>query len=350
MSGNIPIGNRQIGSGEPAFIIAEAGVNHNGSLATAKRLIDRAAAIGADAVKFQTFRAESLVTRTAEKSEYQKKNDPCTKSQFEMLKKLELSTSQFEKLSEHAGRRGILFLSTAFDPESLDFLSGLDLPAFKIPSGEITNTPYLRKVAGAKKPVLLSTGMSTLAEVKAAIGILRKNGSPKIILLHCTSSYPAPFASVNLRVLDTFRKKFRLPVGYSDHTEGIAVPVAAVALGSCVIEKHFTLDKAMEGPDHRASLDPSEFAGMVTAIRQVEQAMGSPVKQPDAVELSNRSLVRKSIVAGQNIRKGAVITETMLAMKRPGTGLGPDLVDRVVGRTARCAIQKDTLLSWDMLS
>jgi N-acetylneuraminate synthase len=345
----ISIGNKKIGELEPCFIIAEAGVNHNGNISSARRLIDAASDAGADAVKFQTFKTENLVTPYAEKAEYQEKNDPTEMTQFEMLKKLEFSEAEFKKLSTHAKKKGIVFLSTAFDDESLDLLVRLDVPAFKIPSGEITNFPCMDKIAMQKKPVILSTGMSTMEEVKEAVTYLQEHGCRDIILLHCTTSYPAPLKSVNLRVLDTLRDVFHLPVGYSDHTEGILVPIAAVARGASVVEKHFTLDRTLPGPDHAASIEPDELKTMISVIRKVEQVLGTSDKKPESCEISNRNVVRKSVVASENIPKGSLLSESMLTLKRPGTGIEPKYLQDLVGKRVKKAINKDTLISRDMI-
>jgi len=345
----ISIGNKTVGDYEPCFIIAEAGVNHNGNLSTAKKLIDVAYEAGADAVKFQIFKTENLVTRHAKKADYQKKNDSAITTQFEMLKKLELSEKDFKKLSIYAKKKGIVFLSTAFDEESVDLLIRLDVPAFKIPSGEITNFPCIEKIAGEKKPVILSTGMSTMEEVREAVACLQEHGCKEIVLLHCTSSYPTLLESVNLRVLDTLRDVFHLPAGYSDHTAGILVPIAAVARGACVVEKHITLDRTLPGPDHSASIEPDELKKMITAIRKVEKALGDPEKKLESCEISNRSLVRKSIVASRNITKGSILLKSMLAMKRPGTGIEPKYLKDLVGKIVKTAIEKDTLITRDMI-
>lgn len=345
----ISIGNKKIGEGEPCFIIAEAGVNHNGDLTLARKLIDVACESGADAIKFQTFKTSHLVTRDAEKADYQKKNSGSGTTQFEMLKKLELSRKDFTSLSAYAKTKGILFLSTAFDEESVDLLIRLGVPAFKIPSGEITNVPCLEKIARQKKPVILSTGMSTLEEVRDAVLCLQEHGCREIILLHCTTSYPAPPESVNLRVLDTLRMEFHLPVGYSDHTEGILVPVAAAARGACVIEKHITLDRTLTGPDHAASIEPAVLKEMIVAIRQVELALGSHEKKPDACEIRNRDVVRKSVVAREDIPRGTVLLESMLTLKRPGTGIEPRFLKSLVGKRVKTTIEKDTLITRDMI-
>jgi len=345
----IPIGNKAVGNGKPCFIIAEAGVNHNGDLSLARKLIDVAYESGADAIKFQTFKTSHLVTCNAEKAEYQKKNDSLNPTQFGMLEKLELSDNDFKKLSTYARKKGILFLSTAFDEESVDLLIRLDVPAFKIPSGEITNFPCLEKIARQKKPVILSTGMSTLEEVREAVTCLQEHGCRDIILLHCTTSYPAPLESVNLQVMDTLRDVFHLPVGYSDHTEGILVPVAAVARGACVIEKHITLDRTLSGPDHAASIEPNELKRMIDTVRKVEQALGTADKKPESCEIGNRNVVRKSVVASEHIRKGSLLQESMLALKRPGTGIEPKYMKDLVGKRVKTAIEKDTLITQDMI-
>ena len=345
----ITIQDRLVGDEHPCFVIAEAGVNHNGDPGLAYRLIDAACVAGADAIKFQTFKAENLVTPYAEKAEYQKKNDSSTGTQYQMLKNLELTEDDFKKLSGYARTKGLIFLSTAFDEESVDVLIRLGVPAFKIPSGEITNFPYIKKIAREKKPVILSTGMSTLDEVLEAVRCLQQNGCREIVLLHCTTSYPAPLDSVNLRAMDTLREALHLPAGYSDHTEGILVPVAAVARGACVIEKHITLDRTLPGPDHAASLEPGELREMVSALRQVELALGSPEKRPDSCEIPNLKVARKSIVAGADIPEGTCISTSMLVLKRPGSGIEPGRLSDLVGRRTTRAIKKDALISWDMV-
>lgn len=330
-------------------IIAEAGVNHNGSLELAKLLVNAALESGADAVKFQTFKAEEVVSTKAPKTIYQLETTPAGETQLEMLKKLELSQQAHVELANYCKELGICFLSTPFDNESLRFLvEELQLTTIKISSGEITNAPFLLKIAQTGKQVILSTGMSFLGEVETALGVLafgylgiEKTPSlelfkeayctsegqallkQKVSLLHCTSEYPAPFADVNLRAIDTLKKAFGLPVGYSDHTSGIAVPIAAVARGACLIEKHFTLDCNLPGPDHRASLEPDELKEMITAIRQVEAALGSPVKAPAPSELKNISIARKSIVAAKPIKAGDLLIKETLAVKRPGDGISP---------------------------
>ncbi len=317
---------------DKVFIIAEAGVNHNGELVLAKQLADKAKQAGADAVKFQTFRTENLVAAHTAQAAYQTVNIGREESQAQMLRRLELSYEEFRQLQEYCRQIGILFLSTAFDLESVDFLASLDLPIWKIPSGEITNLPYLEKIAALKKPIILSTGMAEPEEIKEALEILR-NGQ-EIIVLHCTTEYPAPDESVNLRAMQTMRQELQLPIGYSDHTEGIAVPIAAVAMGAVVLEKHFTLDKTMEGPDHRASLEPQELAEMVKQVRRIERCLGSGVKAPTEMELETRRVARKSIVAARNIAAGETFTEQNITVKRAGEGISPMKWYKVLGRTA----------------
>ena len=322
------------------LIIAEAGVNHNGSPETARRLADAAKAAGADFVKFQTFKAEKLVARGAQKAEYQK-NTTGGGSQEEMLKKLELSYDEFAALKEYCDRIGICFLSTPFDPESIDFLDTLGMPFWKIPSGEVTNYPYLRAIAKTGKPVVMSTGMCSLDEIREAILALKENGAGEIRLLHCNTEYPTPFEDVNLKAMQTLREEFGLETGYSDHTLGIEVPVAAAALGAMIIEKHFTLDRNMEGPDHKASLEPEELAGMVRAIRNIEKAVGTGVKTPSPSERKNMAVARKSIVAKERIRAGETLTEENLAAKRPGTGISPMRWNEVIGTKAVRDFEED---------
>lgn len=318
------------------FIIAEAGVNHNGSLKTAKRMVDVAANAGADAIKFQSFRAESLVSRFAPKAAYQKINMPGGESQFEMIKKLELDLTAHKELIRYCRIKKISFLSSPFDLESIDLLARLGLKNFKIPSGEINNLPYLRKIGSLRGKIIISTGMSTLAEVRNALAILVKSGTKKkdIIVLHCNTEYPTPFKDVNLLAMRTLRNRLGVRVGYSDHTPGVEVPIAAVAVGACVIEKHFTLDKNMPGPDHRSSLTPDELKHMVDAVHTIETALGSGVKEVSPSEKGNRRIARKSIVAAVHIKKGELFTENNLTVKRPGTGISPMKWDTVIGRKA----------------
>lgn len=323
------------------FIIAEAGVNHNGSLSMAKELVRKAKLAGADCIKFQTFIAEKLVTGDGQKAEYQKAQTNAEESQLEMLKKLELTQEEFRELAEFCRAEGILFLSTAFDMESLAFLEELKMPCYKIPSGEITNYPYLAAIGRTGKPVILSTGMCDMEEVEAAVQVLKEHGTGEITLLHCTTEYPAPFADVNLRAMQTLQEQFHCKVGYSDHTPGIEIPVAAVAMGAVVIEKHFTLDKNLEGPDHKASLNPEELSRMIQLIHNVETALGDGKKKAASSELGNRQAARKSIVAARSIRKGELFSEENLTVKRPGDGLSPMKWKETLGRTAPRDFQKD---------
>ena len=332
------------------FIIAEAGVNHNGSLGIAKRLVDAAKSCGADAVKFQTFKVERLVTPDAGKADYQKRSTGAETSQLGMLKKLELKDEDFGKLLAHCRHCGIEFLSSPFDEESADLLDALGMATFKIPSGEITNHPLLRHIARKRKPVILSTGMCMLGEVEEAVGIFRIAATPRLVLLHCVSEYPAPYDQINLSAMTTLRTAFGLEVGYSDHTLGVEIPVAAVSLGATLIEKHFTLDTGMEGPDHKASLNPVEFRAMVQAIRNVERSLGDGIKRPAPCELGNMAVVRKSIVAAAPIAQGEVISREKLAVKRPGNGIQPKELEKLVGLRAARAIAKDEVLKWQDLA
>ena len=333
---------------QKTLIIAEAGVNHNGSIDTAKKMIDVAATAGADLVKFQTFKAEALVTQSADKAEYQKNLTDASESQFEMIKKLELDRVAHEELIQHCKQKNIQFLSTAFDHDSIDFLAEMNIPFYKIPSGEITNLPYLRHVASKGKPVFMSTGMSTLEEVRVAMDVLLEAGVKKddINILHCNTEYPTPVEDVNLRAMLTIEKKLGVKVGYSDHTLGIEVAVAAVALGASVIEKHFTLNRTLPGPDHAASLEPKELKAMVTAIRNIEQALGDGVKRPSPSEKKNIPLARKSIVAKKLINKGTTFSENNLTVKRPGTGISPMEWDKLLGRISNKDYNKDDIISF----
>lgn len=326
------------------IIIAEAGVNHNGSLETAKKLVDSAIDSGADIIKFQTFIAEKIISKFADKAEYQKKNDPNSKNQLEMVKKLELSFDDFLQLEEYCTAKGIEFMSTPFDFESIDFLNTIGMKRWKIPSGEITNLPYLIKIACLNQPVILSTGMSTMEEIETAVHLLRDNGVSDLTVLHCTTEYPAPFTDVNLYAMLTIKEKFGVTVGYSDHTKGIEVPIAAAALGATVIEKHFTLDKNMEGPDHKASIEPHELKAMVESIRNVEKALGDGVKRPAESERKNMMIARKSIVAKTQIRKGELFTEQNLTVKRPGNGITPMKWFDIMGQKAIRDFQEDELI------
>lgn len=319
------------------FIIAEAGVNHNGSIDLAKKLIDAAADAGADAVKFQTFKADRLATKLADKADYQKSNTSVNESQYEMLKKLELDEDMHKAIIEHCKQKQIMFLSSAFDNESVDMLNNFGMAIFKIPSGEITNLPYLRHVGGLKKPIILSSGMSDIRDIKNALDVLIECGVSKnqLTVLHATTEYPCPIQEVNISAMQTISANFGVKVGYSDHTNGIEVSIAAVALGACVIEKHFTLDQTMEGPDHKASLEPHEFKSMVRAIRNIEKALGDGIKKPSQSEIKNMAITRKSIVALRAIKSGEIFSIGNLAVKRPGTGISPMDLNKIIGKIAR---------------
>ncbi|QWD94857.1 N-acetylneuraminate synthase [Polynucleobacter sp. MG-Unter2-18] len=318
------------------LIIAEAGVNHNGDIELAKRLIDVAADAGADIVKFQTFCADRLATKSATKADYQVASTGAKESQYEMLRRLELSSAAHEILMEHCAKRNIEFFSTGFDIVSVDMLVSLGIHRLKVPSGELTNLPYLRHVGSLGYPLILSTGMATLGEIEAAIEILLKAGVLRqdIVVLHCNTEYPTPMSDVNLRAMQSIQVAFGVKVGYSDHTTGIEVSIAAVSMGACIIEKHFTLDRALPGPDHRASLEPDELKSMVQAIRNIELALGDGIKRPSVSEMHNKSIARKSIVAARDILAGEAFSADNLAAKRPGTGLSPMCWDEVIGRIA----------------
>ncbi|MBP1908190.1 N-acetylneuraminate synthase [Methanolobus bombayensis] len=344
----IRIEKSYIGIGSPCFIIAEAGVNHNGDIELAKKLVDAASDAGADAVKFQTFIAEELVTKNAPKAEYQLDNTDSSESQFEMIKKLELSKEGHNELIEYCNKKNIIFLSTPFDNKSADLLEELEVPLIKIGSGEVTNHPFLEYLSKKGLPIILSTGMSTLEEVREAVSVIKKNCN-NLILLHCVSNYPARIEDSNLMAMKTMEKEFDIPVGYSDHTPGIYVPLAAVAMGAPVIEKHFTLDKSLPGPDHLASLEPFELKEMVKAIRIVEKAHGSGDKMPVDSELEVRDVARKSIVAKNPIQKNTVIKEDMLLFKRPGIGIPPKDLMQVVGKVAKENIHADEMILFEKL-
>ena len=328
------------------LVIAEAGVNHNGDEGMALRLVDAAADAGADVVKFQTFSAERLATAGAVKADYQARETGASESQREMLKRLELSDAMHRRLIARCAERSIEFLSSGFDLESLDYLAGLGMRRVKLPSGEITNLPYLRRVGKSGLPLILSTGMATMAEIEGALRILESAGTPRerVTVLHCTTEYPTPMADVNLRAMREIADTFRVPVGYSDHTQGIEVAVAAVALGAAVIEKHFTLDRTLPGPDHKASLEPGELGAMVSAIRNIEQALGDGTKRPRPAEERNRAVARKSLVAARPIRAGEAFTEANMTTKRPGTGISPMRWDEVLGRPAPRDFATDELI------
>ncbi len=329
------------------IIIAEAGVNHNGSIELAKQLVDKAVEAGVDYIKFQTFKAANLVTRSAQQADYQMRNiGSRDNSQYQMLKKLELSQKEHLELIGYCQQRGIHFFSTAFDSDSVEFLDSLHLGLWKIPSGEITNYPYIKQIAQKQGDVILSTGMSTAEDIQNAVDVLLRWGKTKdqITILHCNTEYPTPFEDVNLRAMQTIKERFGTQVGYSDHTRGIEVPIAAVALGATVIEKHFTLDRNMPGPDHKASLEPDELKAMVSAIRNIEKALGSSEKKVTDSERKNIAIARKSIVAATNIKKGEIFTEENITVKRPGTGISPMRWEEVLGTTAVRDFQEDELI------
>lgn len=331
----VKVGSRLVGDGEPVFIVAEAGVNHNGDIGLAKKLVDAAKDAGADAVKFQAFKAEDIVVNI--------------EPRYEMLKKLELPKDDFKELADYARKRDIVFLASPFGKESVDLLDEIGVPAFKVASGEITNFPLLKYMTKKGKPIILSTGMATLGEIEEALRLIRNQGIPDVVLLHCVTSYPAKVEDANLRAIQTLKRAFKLPVGFSDHTLGITMPVVAVALGAVMIEKHFTLDRSLPGPDHRASLEPHELKEMVNSIRNVERAIGDGIKRPTKDEEKIKKVSRRSIVAKVDIPKGTVITEDMLDTKRPGTGIVPKDMNMIVGRRARKNIPRNKIISWKMI-
>ena len=345
----IDIAGRKVGLNQPCFIIAEAGVNHNGDVELAKRLVDVAAKACVDVIKFQSFKAERLVTLEAPKAKYQLQTTGEAQTQYEMLRSLELSKEEHCSLMAYCKEKHIMFMSTPFEEESADLLDDLDVSLFKIPSGEITNLPFLGHVARKGKPIIISTGMSYLSEVEAAVRTIEKNGNCDIVLLHCVSSYPADPGDVNLRSMRTMSISFGLPVGYSDHTMGIDVALAAVALGASVIEKHITLDRDLPGPDHQASLEPDELQSLVQGIRKVEAALGHGRKEPAESEISTAEVARKSLVASRDIEAGTILTEQMIERKRPGTGLPPVMLKFVLARMAKVNIKAGTVISLEML-
>ena len=328
------------------IIIAEAGVNHNGSMILAKQLIDVAAAAGADYVKFQTFKASKIASRIAAKARYQQETTGASESQLDMLRKLEMSEADHLVLKDYCSSKKIAFLSTAFDLESIDILKRLGITLGKIPSGEITNLPYLRKMATSFKELIVSSGMSDMEELRQAITALEQAGfnRKRLTILHCNTEYPTPYEDVNLKAMVSIAEEFGVPIGYSDHTRGIEVPIAAVALGATVIEKHFTLDRTLEGPDHKASLEPDELIAMVKSVRNIEKALGSSDKVPSPSESKNKAIARKSIVAGKWIRQGELFDENNLAVKRPGTGISPMKWDAVIGQPAKRNFEPDELI------
>ena len=344
------LGDRSVGDGAPCFLIAEAGVNHNGDPRLAERLIQAARDGGADAVKFQSFRAEDLATPGAAKAGYQKRGKRDRETQRGMLRSLEMAGDDLEHLAEYAREQGLIFLSSPFDAGSADSLERIGVPAYKVASGELTNTPLLRHIARKGKPVILSTGMAGMGEIEEAIRVIRGEGVTDLILLHCVTRYPAPLSGVNFRVIPTLRTAFDLPVGFSDHTLGITAPLVALALGACVIEKHLTLDRDLPGPDHRASLEPGEFGEMTRLLREVEEGLGTGVKVIGKEEREMRAAARRSLVAARDIPRGTTLGPGMIAAKRPGIGIPPAYLDSFLGRKSRVAIPKDTLLTWDMVA
>lgn len=346
----IYIKERPIGPGHPCFIIGEAGVNHNGNLEMALRLVDAAVEAGVDAVKFQTFSTERVMTRSAPKAGYQLETTGDSGNQFDMVRQLELPPEAFVELNSYCGERNILFLSSPFDEISADLLEELGIAAFKVPSGEITNLPFLTHLASKRKPMIVSTGMSNLSEVAAAVRTIEKAGNQDLVLLQCTSNYPANPGDANLRAMLTMEAAFDVPAGYSDHTPGMHVPLAAIALGACVLEKHFTLNRSLPGPDHLASLEPEELTDLVNGIRIVEASLGSGRKEPSDSEANTALVARKSLVAAQDITAGSTITGELIAIKRPGAGLLPSMLPYVVGRSVRVDIAEDTLITLEMLA
>ncbi len=345
----VRIGERLVGPGQPCLIIAEAGVNHNGDVALAKKLVDAAAAIHADAVKFQTWISEKVVSAASPKAAYQLSTTDPAESQLEMERRLELPFDAFRELEAHARKAGITFLSTPFDAESADLLASMDVPAIKVPSGEITNFPLLEHIARKGKPLIVSTGMADLAEVAAALEVLHAAGAKDIVLLQCVSSYPARAASANLRAMATMQQRFDVPVGFSDHTLGTEVALAAAALDACIIEKHFTLDRSLPGPDHQSSLEPAEFAAMIQGIRMVESSLGDGIKRPAEEEANTRMVARRSIVATRDLAAGTPLVADAVAILRPGTGMPPASLPKILGRRLRVAVPAGTPLTADML-
>ncbi len=348
----IKIGNNIIGENNPCFIIAEAGVNHNGNLALAKKLVDAAADAEADAVKFQTFKSENLVTENAPRARYQEQNMSREETQLQMLKKLELSQGDFKLLKKYCDKKGIIFLSAPHTEDAADFLNPI-MPAYKIGSGDLTNIPFLKKIAKKHKPMILGTGMSTMEEVKEALNAIYEEGNKEIVMLHCTTNYPCPRNEVNLSAMQAMQKELDCLVGYSDHTLGIDVPQIAVKLGAVMIEKHFTMDKNMEGPDHKASLEPNELKKMIDSIKNgsckniemSEEVLGSKIKEPTESEIENAKVARKSIVAARGIKKGEKFSFENLAIKRPGTGLKPKEIYNIVGKEAIGNMKKDEIIT-----
>lgn len=346
---SVQVGEKHIGEGNNVYIVAELGVNHNGDINIIKELIDKAAEANVDAVKFQKFKTEKLVIKDAPKAKYQEITTDKTESQFDMLKRLELDDNKIQYLYNYAISKGLDAFATPFDNESVDYLYNLGIKAYKIGSGDITNIPMLKRVAQKGIPIILSAGMSTLGEIEDALDAIRSEGNEKIVLMHCTSNYPTEDYNVNLKAMNTMRMAFQLPTGYSDHTLGTAVSIAAVARGAVIIEKHFTLDRSLPGPDHSASLEPKELKSMVKDIRTVEKALGSYIKRPNPSELEVKHVAQKSLVSKVNIKKGEKITEEMLEIKRPGGGIKPKHFEMIIGRVATQDIKADTIITYDMV-
>lgn len=346
---SVKLGQVLVGPGRPVFVIAEAGVNHNGNLAKARRMVEVAAKAGADAVKFQTFKAERLVTVNAPKAAYQCKTTAAHESQFDMLRRLELSEAAHRELFSFCRKKNILFLSTPFDEQSADFLDALGLAALKVGSGELTNLELLKHIARKQKPMIISTGMATLSEVGKALRVVKAAGNQHVILLHCVSNYPAAGADLNLRAIATLARKFHVPVGFSDHTSGIEMAPVAVALGACVIEKHFTLSRKLPGPDQKCSLEPDELSRMIRVIRMTEEALGTGEKIPVRSERDTAQVARRSLISNCAIPKGVKVTAAMIAVRRPGTGLAPEMLSRIVGRVSRVFIPEGKLITFEML-
>jgi N-acetylneuraminate synthase/N,N'-diacetyllegionaminate synthase len=340
----INISGRKIGAGHPCFIVAEAGVNHNGSLDLAIKLVDAAVESGADAVKFQTFHTENLVTNSAPKAKYQIRNTDSGESQFEMIKRLELNDEEFQKISHHCTTKGIIFLSTPFEEGSADFLEKIDIPAYKMASGELTNLPFQAYVARKGKPMIVSTGMGILKEVDNVVNTIRGNGNPELILLHCTSNYPTDPKDVNLRAMVTLRETFNVVVGYSDHTEGKDISIAAVALGASVIEKHFTLDRTLTGPDQGISLEPDELKELIKSVRKIETALGSGIKKRTPGELNTALAARKSLHYGRDLPEGQILTINDLIALRPGSGISPARLEEFLGKKLNKSVRKGNKL------
>jgi N-acetylneuraminate synthase len=350
LQNSFDIGDHRIGRDRRVFVIAEAGVNHNGDIDLAKQLIDKAARAGADAVKFQTFKADAVVTREAPKAEYQLRTTGNEESQFEMLRRLELSEGAHYELKAYCAEANLMFLSTPFDEDAADFLEELGVAAFKISSGDLTNLPLLEHIARKGKPVILSTGMSDLEEVESAVTAMQHSGCDRLALLHCVSNYPADPKEINLRAMRTMEERFQIPVGFSDHSQGIDISLAAVALGACIVEKHFTIDRNLPGPDHQASLTPNELVLLVEGIRKVELALGDGKKRPAPSEIATARIARRSLTAAQNISSGSRLAREMIALKRPGTGMPPSELASVIGKTALRDIREGELLDREMFN